>query len=99
MLHFAWDKLNDNERIINKLTEFKAITKLDFRRLRVYVLVNFESTTEEDLYRIYKLKELGYDPYVMIFDKEHAPRKTKRIARWVNNKFIFRSCERFKDYR
>lgn len=99
MLHFAWDRRNQDKQIIDNLTEFKKITQLDFRRLRVYVLVNFETTLEEDLYRIYKLKELGYDPYVMIFDKEHAPRKIKRLARWVNNKFIFRTCERFEDYK
>ena len=99
MLHFAWDKLKDSKQIIKKLTEFKAVTQLDFRRLRVYVLVNFNSTIDDDLYRIYKLKELGYDPFVMIFDKEHASKKIKRIARWVNNKFIFRCCERFEDYK
>ena len=98
MLHFAWDRRNEDERIIENLTKFKQITKLDFRRLRVYVLVNYETTIEEDLYRIYKLKELGYDPYVMIFNKESAPRQIKRMARWVNNKFIFRVCERFEDY-
>lgn len=98
MLHFAWDRRNEDERIIENLTYFKGITNLDFRRLRVYVLVNYETTIEEDLYRIYKLKELGYDPYVMIFDKENAPREIKRMARWVNNKFIFRVCERFEDY-
>lgn len=98
MIHFAWDRRNEDERIIENLTYFKGITNLDFRRLKVYVLVNYETTIEEDLYRIYKLKELGYDPYVMIFDKENAPREIKRMARWVNNRFIFRVCERFEDY-
>lgn len=98
MLHFAWDRRNEDERIIENLSYFKEITNLDFRRLRVYVLVNYETTIEEDLYRIYKLKELGYDPYVMIFNKENAPKQIKRLARWVNNKFIFRVCERFEDY-
>lgn len=97
-IRFAWDRRNEDERIIENLTYFKGITNLDFRRLRVYVLVNYETTIEEDLYRIYKLKELGYDPYVMIFDKENAPKQIKRLARWVNNKFIFRVCERFEDY-
>lgn len=99
MVHFAWDRRNQDKQIIDNLTRFKKITQLDFRRLRVYVLVNFETTLEEDLYRIYKLKELGYDPYVMIFNKDHAPREIKRLARWVNNKFIFRTCERFDDYK
>ena len=47
-----------------------------------------------------KLKELGYDPYVMIFDKPNAPKRLKQMQRWVNNKFIFRSgqAETFEDY-
>jgi hypothetical protein len=43
---------------------------------------------------------MGYDPYIMIYDKDSLPRghKLKKLARWVNNKFVFRSCERFEDY-
>lgn len=57
------------------------------------------STHAEDLHRVYWLREHGYDPYVMIYDKPNAPRETRRLQRWVNNKIIFRSCERFEDYR
>ena len=98
MIHFAWDNVNDENEIVPKLMQFKKATNLDFRRLRVYVLVNYGSTHEEDLYRVYKLKELGNDPFVMIYDKKNAPKITKRMARWVNNKFIFRKCEKFEDY-
>ena len=54
---------------------------------------------EENLYRIYTLRDLGYDPYVMIYDKPNAPREIKDLQRWCNNLFIFRSCERFEDYK
>ena len=54
---------------------------------------------EENLYRIYTLRDLGYDPYVMIYDKPNAPKEIKQLQRWVNNKFIFRSCEKFEDYK
>ena len=65
----------------------------------VYCLTNFGSTLEEDCARIYILRELGYDPYVMIYDKPNAPKAIKNLQRWCNNKFIFRSCERFEDYK
>ena len=68
------------------------------RERRVYVLTNFNTTTEQDLYRIYKLKEMEFDPYVMIFDKPKAPRVTRLLQRWVNNKIIFRACEKFEDF-
>lgn len=97
MLHFAWD--NYEFSTYEKLKKFRPLLKYDSRKLRVYVLTNFNTTIEQDLERIYKLRELGYDPYVMIYEKWNAPKKIKQMARWVNNKFIWRSCERFEDYK
>jgi hypothetical protein len=98
MLHFAWDNYEFNT--YEKLKEYRPKLKFDDRRLRVYVLTNFNTKQEQDLERIYKLKEIGYDPYVMIFNKQTAPRRIKQMQRWVNNKFIFRSgqAETFEDY-
>jgi hypothetical protein len=97
MIHFAWD--NYEFDTFKKLTDFRKQFKFDDRKLRVYVLTNFNTTHEQDLERVYKLKDAGYDPFVMIFNKLHAPKITKRLARWVDNKFIFRSCEQFSDYK
>lgn len=96
MLHFAWDNPADNLK--KKFVDFKKATCMNRRKLGVYVLTNFNSTHEQDLYRVYILREIGYDPYVMIYNKETAPRKTRLLQRWVNNKIIFRSVERFEDY-
>lgn len=65
----------------------------------VYTIVNFSTTIEQDLERIYTLRDMGYWPYVMIYDKEHCARIYRRMARWVNNRFIFASCKRFEDYK
>lgn len=54
---------------------------------------------EENLYRVYTLRELGYDPYIMIYDKPNAPEGIRQLQRWVNNKIIFGSFPRFEDYR
>ena len=64
----------------------------------VYCLTNYNSTMEQNLYRIYTLRDIGYDPYVMIYDKPNAPKEIRRLQRWVNNKIIFKSCRRFEDY-
>jgi hypothetical protein len=96
MLHFAWD--NYEFKTYDKLKDFRNKLDFDFRKLRVYVLTNFNTTFEQDLERVYKLKELGYDPYVMIYNKDTAPKQIRRLQRWVNNKFIFRKCEKFEDY-
>ena len=98
MLHFAWD---DYEfKTYEKLKEFRSQFNLDFRRLRVYVLVNYNTTIEQDLERIYRLLDLGYDPYVMIYEKWKAPKRIKQMARWINNKYILRSgkANTFEEY-
>ena len=97
MIHFAWD--NYEFKTYEKLKRFRPMLKKNGRNLRVYVLTNFNTTHEQDIERIYKLKELDYDPYVMIYDKPNAPQKTRHLQRWVNNKFIFRSVEKFEDYK
>lgn len=97
MLHFAWD--NYEFKTYEKLKKYRPLLKLNSRKLSVYVLTNFNTTLEQDLERIYKLKELDYNPYVMIYEKWNASKDIRRLQRWVNNKFIFRSCEKFEDYK
>lgn len=98
MIHFAWDNYPD-ETTYNQLKKYRPGFKLDGRHLGVYVLTNFNTTHAQDLERVYKLKELDYDPYVMVYDKQHAQKITKQLQRWVNNKFIFRTCAKFEDYK
>lgn len=61
-------------------------------------LVLMNSTMEENLYRVYTLREMGYDPYVMIYNKPNAPAEVKRLQRWVNNKIIFRATKKFEEF-
>lgn len=98
MVHFAWDDPKD-DITPKKLLKFADVIKGDFRKKRVYVLTNFNSTHQEDLMRIYWLKINGYDPYVMIYNKPSAPKITRKLQRWCNNKIIFRSCDMFDDYK
>lgn len=55
----------------------------------MYVLTNYDTTHEEDLYRVEKLKSMDYDPYVMIYNKPSAPKETRDLQRYANNKIIF----------
>lgn len=99
MIHFAWDMMEQSESVLRGLELYSKYGALDERKRRVYVLTNYNTTMEENLYRVYKLREMKFDPYVMIYDKPHAPKDIKRLQRWCNNKFIWRSCEKFEDYR
>lgn len=99
-LHFAWDRYEDKDRVLPKLlTLAKHIKSLiQGHRAIVYTLVNFDTTLEQDLERIYTLRDMGYWPYVMIYDKEHCDSVYIKLSRWVNNRFVFAKTERFEDY-
>ena len=100
-IHFAWDRYEDKEKVLPKLRMFAEIckTKPHSHNANVFVLVNHTSTIEQDLERIYTLRELGYWAYVMIYDKKHAGREYLDLQRWCNNRFIFAKCKRFEDYK
>lgn len=97
-LHFAWD--NPKEDLTSCFAAFAdAYKRKSADGKVVYVLVNFGSTMDENLHRIYTLRDLGFDPYVMVYDKPNAPKEIRRLQRWCNNRIIFGSCERFEDYK
>lgn len=98
-IHFAWDNPQDN--LADKFSRYakQAKHKLHGGFGTVYCLVNYNSTMEQNLYRIYTLRDLGYDPFVMVYDKPHASKQIRALQRWCNNKIIFKSTKRFEDYR
>lgn len=99
-IHFAWDQMKNSKRIVRGLNTWKRFGKKDRHGSwgTVYVLTNFDTTMAENLFRIYTLDKIGFDPYVMIYDKENAPREIRLLQRWCNNKVIFKKCPRFEDY-
>ena len=99
-VHFAWDRYEDKEKIIPKFKAFKEITGWKARKTSVYVLTNFNTTIEQDLERIYTLRDLDYDPYVMIYNKEYTKSgdPVRLLQRWVNNRKIFNTIKRFEEY-
>jgi len=86
--------------IIPKFEMFKRISGFSERKMIVYTLVNYDTTLEQDLERIYTLRELGYWAYVMIYNKDSLPpgHVYKKLQRWVNNRFIFATCKTFEEY-
>ena len=101
-IHFAWDKYSDKDIILPKLRLFAEHSKMlknkKAHNVIVYTLVNFDTTLAQDLERIYTLREMGYWAYVMIYDKAHCDSIYKKLARWVNNRFVFSVVEKFGEY-
>ena len=99
-IHFAWDSVAESDAVLRGLRQYaeRAKRKPHGKYATVYVLTNYGSTHEEDLYRVETLRAMGYDPYVMVYDRPNAPAITRQLQRWANNKRIFRTVTDFKDY-
>lgn len=98
MYHFAFDFMKNEKAIVKGLKTFVDIVKPDERKCYVYVLTNYDTTFEEDIYRVRKLQELGLSPDVRIYRKNTAPPITRDLQRWCNNRVIYRSGVDFYDY-
>lgn len=98
-IHFAFDRWQDKDIIEPKLRMFKEKTGFDKDngKVMVYILTNFDTTLEQDMYRIQLCRELRFSPYPMIYDKEHADPIYRKIQRWCSN-FIFWKVPTFEEY-
>ncbi len=99
-IHFAWDRYDEGDMILAKLRMYSELSKHKphVHNAIVYVLCNYDTTIEQDLVRIYALRDLGYWAYVMLYDKPNASKEHRRLQRWCNNRAIFAKCEKFEDY-
>lgn len=99
-IHFAWDRYEDKEKILPKFEMFKDITGINYRKLGVFVLCGFNTTLGQDIERIEWLRDHGFSPYVMLYNKQDIPRghNLRKLQRWVNNRIIFAKCKRFEDF-
>jgi hypothetical protein len=98
-IHFAFDRWQDKDIIEPRLRKFCSVTGYHRNKgkVMVYILMNFDTTIEQDLYRIQLCRELNISPYPMIYDKEHCKPIYKKIQRWCSN-FIFWSVPTFEEY-
>lgn len=101
-IHFAWDRYEDKDIIQPKFLAFRKVSKVNGHNLQVYVLCgdHEQKVREEDLYRVYWLRDNGFAPYVMLYNKDSLPKghELRKLQRYVNNRFIFWKCKSFEDY-
>lgn len=91
-IKIAWDdpKARPQEKMLEIIKYIKAY------KLMCYVLIGFNSTPEEDLYRVEELRKIGIDPFAMAYNKKDIYQK--KFARWVNHKAIFKTVK-WEDYK
>ena len=99
-MHFAFDYIENEKAILNGLKIYAENVELKNKKdgdKSVYILTNYNTTFKQDWYRITKVRELGFSPYVMIYRKNTAPKITRHLQRWCNNRILYNSTD-FKDY-
>lgn len=99
-IHFAYDRYQDKEFIEPKFREFREVTQWREQKVAVYCLCGFDTTIEQDLDRIYFLRnECHFNPYVMIYNKHNLPKDhiLRKLQGWVNNRILFWSCSTFEE--
>ena len=97
-VHFAFDLMKNKEQIAKGLECWARHTKWNFRDQIVYILTNYNTTFDEDMERITIVRNLGFNPDVRIYRKQTAPKITRDLQRWCNNRFLYQSCPDFMDY-
>lgn len=96
-VHFAFDFMKNEKQIIKGLETYQEVVSPKEGTAIVYMLTNFDTSLEQDLYRVKVISELGYRPDVRIYRKPTAPQILRDLQRWCNNRFIYTSCK-FEDY-
>lgn len=96
-IHIAWDLPQiDLTRQLETMTKYIKPYKIT-----CYVLIGFNSTIDQDLFRLRTLKRLGILPFVQPyrdFENNRTPSQYERdLGRWANRAWLFKSMD-FADY-
>lgn len=84
-IHYAWDLMENESQVLRGLFTAPKGT--------VYVLTGYNTTEEEDLYRVQKIIDFGHDPYIMPY---HQNKQEKRFKRFIDS-FMWRKYKTVKE--
>lgn len=98
-VHIAWDLPDiDLTEKLREVTRYIAPWKMS-----CYILVGFNSTIEQDLYRIQRCREFKVNPFVMPYrdyeNQQNPSQYCKDLAAWVNKPQIFSRVLDFADFK
>lgn len=94
-LHYAWDLMGFENQIMEGIKILSKYIK-PYKHM-CFMLIGYNTTFEEDMYRFKKLTEMKIDPFAMIYNEnEKGDIRLKHFARWVNSR-IYKSCP-FEEY-
>ncbi|GAH73391.1 unnamed protein product, partial [marine sediment metagenome] len=89
--YFAWDLMPEEDEILRGL-RLMIKAGVVASRIIVYMLVGYNTSHQEDVYRFRQLVELGVEPFVMIYNDRRDDQWLRDFARYVN-KWFYRTVE------
>lgn len=96
-IHLAFDTMGVESRV-REAFELLESVGIPMHHLTVYVLVGFNTTLEQDLYRVRVIHdEYGALPFIQVFNKRRDRQDLLKLARWVNRRYYkFIPWDKFK---
>jgi len=92
-IHYAWDLMAFESQVMEGIRTLSRYIKT--YRHSCFMLVGYDTSFEEDMYRFHRLTEMDIIPYVMRYN-DLPDERLKHFERWVNSK-IYTAC-RFEEY-
>jgi len=90
-LHFAFDDMRYENEVWQGI-DLLENAGVNPKHLMFYVLIGYNTTEEQDLHRIYSLKDRGVKPFVMPYNQTK-----NRLTRFVNGRYYeFMKLEDYK---
>ncbi|HBN26818.1 MAG TPA: hypothetical protein DD405_05055 [Desulfobacteraceae bacterium] len=75
-IHFAWDRMQDEALVVAGL---RILRKHKIRGV-FYILIGFDTTIKDDLYRCEVLRKYKQDPYIMPYVQNKVNKRFKRFV-------------------
>ena len=81
-IHFAFDFMKNESAIIRGFEVFNKYYTRSKWNIKCYVLTNYDTTPEEDWYRVCKIREHGFVPDIRIYQKGPQSHFLTDLQRW-----------------
>lgn len=94
-LHYAWDLMGFEEQVIEGIKIMSRF--IPASKHMCFCLVGFNTSFEEDMYRVKKLQSLGVRPYIMRYNERRDDIRLNHFSRWING-FIYKAVPDFEEY-
>lgn len=94
-IHYAWDLMPYERQVLDGIDTLTRYIK-PYKQM-CFVLVGFNTTFEEDEYRVRMLLERGISPYIMRYNERRDDIRLNHFARWVNGR-VCKAVPKFEDY-